>query len=306
VQLTTHTPDILDLALAEDIGSGDITAKWFALPSSQACAEIIAREPACLAGAQVAAEVFHRVDRSLRVDVRVSDGTALEKGGVAITVQGAAASILTAERTALNFIQRLSGIATMARRFVEAVHGTKAIILDTRKTTPGLRVMEKAAVVAGGARNHRIGLCDMFMVKDNYLAAGLSGDTLQQMISAARAANPGIRLELEADTLEQVKSFFRMQGVDVILLDNMSLSDMREAVSLCPETIQLEASGGVNLQTVRQIAETGVHFISIGSITHSAPAIDFALDFIPKSPQYKKSSAEFKNILPHLTQSAIM
>jgi nicotinate-nucleotide pyrophosphorylase (carboxylating) len=280
--MPAHSPDILDHALAEDIGAGDITAKWFTLPGSQACAEIVAREAACLAGSQVAAEIFHRVDRSLQVEVNMPDGTALEKGDVVITIQGATASILTGERTALNFIQRLSGVATMARRFVEAVRGTNAVILDTRKTTPGLRLLEKEAVVAGGARNHRIGLHDMFMVKDNHLAAGLSPDTLQKMILAARAANPGVRVELEADTLEQVKSFFRMQGVDVILLDNMSLEDMREAVRLCPANIQLEASGGVNLQTVRQIAETGVHLISVGSITHSARAIDFALDFCPK------------------------
>jgi nicotinate-nucleotide pyrophosphorylase (carboxylating) len=139
--------------------------------------------------------------------------------------------------------------------------------------------LEKAAVAAGGARNHRIGLHDMFMVKDNHLAAGLDLETLQKMIAAARAANPGVRVELEADTLQQVQSFFRLQGVDVILLDNMSLEDMREAVRLCPENIQLEASGGVNLASVRRIAETGVHLISVGSITHSAPAIDLALDF---------------------------
>ena len=277
--IPTHIPDIIDLALAEDIGAGDITAKWFTLPDSHACADIVAREPACLAGTRVAAEIFHRVDPTLQVEVKLSDGTALKKGDVVIRVEGTAASILTAERTALNFIQRLSGVATMARRFVEAVRGTKAIILDTRKTTPGLRVLEKAAVVSGGARNHRIGLHDMFMVKDNHLAAGLNLENLQHMIATARIANPGIRVELEADTLQQVKGFFRLQGVDVILLDNMSLEDMREAVRLCPEKVQLEASGGVNLQTVHQIAETGVHFISIGSITHSAPAIDLALDF---------------------------
>ncbi len=277
--IPTHIPDIIDLALAEDIGAGDITAKWFTLPDSHACADIVAREPACLAGTRVAEEIFHRVDPTLQVEVKLSDGTALKKGDVVIRVEGTAASILTAERTALNFIQRLSGVATMARRFVEAVRGTKAIILDTRKTTPGLRVLEKAAVVSGGARNHRIGLHDMFMVKDNHLAAGLNLENLQHMIATARIANPGIRVELEADTLQQAKGFFRLQGVDVILLDNMSLEDMREAVRLCPEKVQLEASGGVNLQTVHQIAETGVHFISIGSITHSAPAIDLALDF---------------------------
>ena len=281
--MKAHAPDIIDLALEEDIGAGDITAKWFTLPESQASAEIVARESACLAGIQIAAEVFHRVDTSLDVEIKKPDGTALEQGDIVLTVQGNAASILTAERTALNFVQRLSGVATMARRYVEAVRGTRAVILDTRKTTPGLRLLEKAAVVAGGARNHRIGLHDMFMVKDNHLAAGLDLETLQKMITVARAANPGVRVELEADTLQQVQSFFRLQGVDVILLDNMSLEDMREAVRLCPENIQLEASGGVNLSSVRQIAETGVHLISVGSITHSAPAIDLALDFRPAS-----------------------
>ena len=279
--MRTQVPDIIDLALAEDLGSGDITAKWFTRPGSTARAEIVARESACLAGVLTAAEVFRRIDPSLLVSVEKTDSASLVKGDCVMTIQGAAASILTAERTALNFIQRLSGVATMARRYVEAVRGTGVVILDTRKTTPGLRVLEKAAVAAGGARNHRVGLHDMFMVKDNHLAVGLNLETLQRMISEARAANPGVRVELEADTLGQAEGFFRLVGVDVILLDNMSLEDMREAVRTCPAAMKLEASGGVNLHTVRPIAETGVHFISVGAITHSAPAIDFALDFHP-------------------------
>jgi nicotinate-nucleotide pyrophosphorylase (carboxylating) len=282
--MRTQVPDIIDLALAEDIGAGDITAQWFTRPGSTARGEIVARESACLAGVLTAAEVFRRIDPTLLVRVEKTDGASLANGDCVITIQGAAASILTAERTALNFIQRLSGVATMARRYVEAVRGTGVVILDTRKTTPGLRVLEKAAVAAGGARNHRVGLHDMFMVKDNHLAVGLDSETLQQMIGAARAANPGVRVELEADTLSQVHSFFTLAGVDVILLDNMSLDDMREAVRTCPAAMELEASGGVNLHTVRSIAETGVHFISVGAITHSAPAIDFALDFRP-TPQ---------------------
>jgi nicotinate-nucleotide pyrophosphorylase (carboxylating) len=282
--MRTQVPDIIDLALAEDLGAGDITAKWFTRPGSTARAEIVARESACLAGVLTAAEVFRRINPTLLVRVEKTDGASLVKGDCVITIQGAAASILTAERTALNFIQRLSGVATMARRYVEAVRGTGVVILDTRKTTPGLRVLEKAAVAAGGARNHRVGLHDMFMVKDNHLAVGLDLETLQQMIGAARGANPGVRVELEADTLSQVHSFFSLAGVDVILLDNMSLEDMREAVRTCPAAMELEASGGVNLHTIRSIAETGVHFISVGAITHSAPAIDFALDFRP-TPQ---------------------
>ena len=279
--MRTQVHDIIDLALAEDIGAGDITAKWFTRPGATACAEIVARESACLAGMQVAAEVFQRIDPTLLVRVEKTDGALLVKGDRVATIQGNAASILTAERTALNFIQRLSGVATMAHRYVEAVRGTGVVILDTRKTTPGFRVLEKAAVAAGGARNHRVGLHDMFMVKDNHLAVGLNLETLQRMISEARAANPGVRVELEADTLGQAEGFFRLVGVDVILLDNMSLEDMREAVRTCPAAMKLEASGGVNLHTVRPIAETGVHFISVGAITHSAPAIDFALDFRP-------------------------
>lgn len=279
--MSSPHPDIIDLALAEDIGSGDITAKCFTHPGAQAAAIIVARENGCLAGCHVAKEVFQRVDSSLKITVHRTDGAVFSKGDDILEVHGAAASILTGERTALNFIQQLSGVATMAHRFVEAVRGTRAQILDTRKTTPGMRILEKAAVAAGGARNHRIGLYDMFMVKDNHLATGLDVATLQEMIDRARAAHPGIRVELEADTLEQARSFFKMRGVDVVMLDNMSLETMREAVRLCPSGIQLEASGGVNLQTVRAIAETGVHFISVGALTHSAPAVDFGLDFIP-------------------------
>ena len=279
--MSSPRPDIIDLALAEDIGSGDITAQCFTHPGAQATATIVARENGCLAGCDVAKEVFQRVDSSLNITLHRTDGTVFSKDDAVLEVRGAAAAILTAERTALNFIQQLSGVATMAHRFVEAVRGTRAQILDTRKTTPGMRILEKAAVAAGGARNHRIGLYDMFMVKDNHLATGLDVATLQEMIDRARAAHPGIRVELEADTLEQAQAFFKMQGVDVVMLDNMALDTMREAVRLCPPGIQLEASGGVNLQTVRAIAETGVHFISVGALTHSAPAVDFGLDFTP-------------------------
>ncbi len=280
--MRTRKKDIIELALAEDIDKGDLTAKWFTKEGAQASAKIVARQSGVLAGVQVAAEVFKRVDDSLQVEETKPDGFAFSKGDVVLSVQGSAASILTAERTALNFIQRLSGIATITSTYVEAVRGTKAVILDTRKTTPGLRLLEKAAVAAGGAKNHRIGLYDMFMVKDNHLAAGLHLTTLQEMIDRARLANPRIRVELEADTLDQVQSFFHLRGVDVILLDNMPLAAMRMAVKMCPPEIQLEASGNVNLETVRAIAETGVHFISVGALTHSAPSVDFGLDFVPQ------------------------
>jgi nicotinate-nucleotide pyrophosphorylase (carboxylating) len=274
-------PDLIDLALAEDIGSGDLTAKFFTKPGVVARAKIIARQSGCLAGIDTAGEVFQRVDSSLAVILKKNNGDSFDADNCVLEVSGNAASILTAERTALNFLQHLSGVATLARRFADEIQGTRTRILDTRKTTPGFRLLEKQAAAAGGARNHRMGLHDMFLVKDNHLATGLDSDSLQKMIDRARSAHPEAKLEIEADTLEQVQNFYALRGVDFILLDNMSLADLREAVRLCPPHIQLEASGGVTLSTVRAIAETGVHFISVGAITHSAPSIDFGLDFEP-------------------------
>jgi nicotinate-nucleotide pyrophosphorylase (carboxylating) len=198
-----------------------------------------------------------------------------------MTARGRAASLLTAERTALNFLQRLSGVATLASKFVAAVQGTPAKILDTRKTTPGMRALEKAAVLAAGARNHRIGLYDMVMVKDNHLAGPWALEDFQASISKVKSERPGIRVELEADTVEQVRQFVALEGVDVILLDNMTVPELRAAVALRKPGLFFEASGGVTLKTVRQIAETGVDFISVGEMTHSAPAVDFSLEIAP-------------------------
>jgi nicotinate-nucleotide pyrophosphorylase (carboxylating) len=274
-------PDLIDLALAEDIGPGDITARFFTKPGATARAIIVARQNGCLAGIDLAEEVFQRVDVGLTVTRQKENGDLFQKDDSILEIAGNAASILTAERTALNFLQHLSGVATLARRFVDEIKGTGTQILDTRKTTPGFRTLEKKAAAAGGVRNHRMGLHDMFLVKDNHLATGLDVDLLQEMMDRARAAHPEAKVEIEADSLEQVKKFYSLHGVDFILLDNMPLEAMREAVRLCPPHIRLEASGGVNLSTVRSIAETGVHFISIGAITHSAPAVDFGLDFEP-------------------------
>lgn len=274
-------PDLIDLALAEDIGSGDLTAKFFTKPGAVARAKIIARQSGCLAGIDTAGEVFQRVDSNLAVVLKKTNGDSFDANDCVLEVSGNAASILTAERTALNFLQHLSGVATLARHFADEIQGTRTRILDTRKTTPGFRLLEKQAAAAGSARNHRMGLHDMFLVKDNHLATGLDSDSLQKMIDRARSAHPEAKLEIEADTLEQVQNFYALRGVDFILLDNMSLADLREAVRLCPPHIQLEASGGVTLSTVRAIAETGVHFISVGAITHSAPSVDFGLDFEP-------------------------
>jgi nicotinate-nucleotide pyrophosphorylase (carboxylating) len=272
--------DIIGLALAEDVGSGDVTVKWFTGPDRRAEAVIIAKEPCCLAGAAVAEEVFWRVDPSLEIAILKNDGARLRNGDAVVGIKGCAASILTGERTALNFIQRLSGVATMADKYVEAVRGTGAVILDTRKTTPGLRDLEKAAVASAGATNHRQGLYDMVMVKDNHLAAGATLADIQSAIHRAKASNPGLRIEIEADTLGQAAEFFQLEGVDVVLLDNMNPDLLREAVRLRPPHIKLEASGGITLANIRAVAETGVDYISIGAITHSAPAVDFSLEVL--------------------------
>lgn len=271
-------PDLIALALAEDIGTGDVTSEFFTGPDRRALARIVARQPCVLAGGRVAEEVFRRVDGSLEIRCDRPDGDRLERGDVAMTISGRAASLLTAERTALNFLQRLSGVATLTREYVEAIRGTSAKILDTRKTTPGWRLLEKAAVAAGGAVNHRIGLYDMAMVKDNHLAAGTSTGDLQASIRRLREQRPEIRIELEADTLDQVREFLTLEGVDVILLDNMPPALLREAVALRKSGLVFEASGGVTLDTIRAIAETGVDFISVGALTHSAKAVDLSME----------------------------
>ncbi|MEZ5299111.1 MAG: carboxylating nicotinate-nucleotide diphosphorylase [Verrucomicrobiales bacterium] len=277
------TSTLIDLALAEDIGTGDLTAAYFVSGEARSVGRIAARQPGVLAGSDIAAEVFRRVDPVLKIERLREDGAALQPGDACLEVSGASRSILTAERTALNFLQRLSGVATLARRFADAVAGTGAAILDTRKTTPGWRRLEKAAAVAGGAANHRMGLYDAAMVKDNHLAAEDRLAALQDAIDRLRADRPDAWVEVEADTLDQVRAFLTLRGVRAILLDNMPPPMLREAVALneaAGKPVALEASGGVNLATVRAIAESGVDFISVGAITHSAPALDLGMDFI--------------------------
>jgi len=271
--------DPISRALAEDIGEGDITSRYFVPDTLQAVGKILPRERAVVAGANTAAEVFRRVDPGLEVLVLQPDGSSLDGGETILEIRGSARSILTAERVALNFLQRLSGIATLTREFVEGVGKSKAKILDTRKTTPGLRALEKAAVVAGGGQNHRFGLYDMVLVKDNHLLAttGLAG--MAAAIERVRHEHPGVRVEVEADRLDQVRSFLEMTGVDVILLDNMNPAEMREAVALGKKKgVKFEASGGITLKTIRRIAGTGVDYISVGALTHSARAIDMSLE----------------------------
>ena len=268
------------MALAEDIGAGDVTVAAFVPPSARANAVILAKADGVLAGMDVVRAVFAKVDPTIGVTSLAEDGDALTYGKKVIALTGPAGSILTAERTALNFLQRLSGIATATRAYVRAVEGTDTKILDTRKTTPGLRFLEKAAVKAGGGTNHRHGLYDMVMVKDNHLPQAAGAGELQAGIDRAKAMRPGIRIELEADTLEQVESFLTLRGVDVILLDNMSLENMAAAVRMCrPHGVKLEASGNITIERLRHIAETGVDFISSGALTHSVKALDLSLDF---------------------------
>ena len=276
--MNNHAHDPIGVALAEDIGSGDITSEGFIPASMQALGRIVARERAVVAGAETAAEVFRRVDPRLHVDVLQRDGAALMGSETILEVRGAARSILTAERVALNFLQHLSGIATLTRQFVEGA-GNKAQILDTRKTTPGLRALEKAAVVAGGGANHRFGLYDMVLVKDNHLMAAPGFSSLSAAIQRIRQERPDVRIEVEADRLEQVRAFLEINGVDVILLDNMPPAEMREAVAVGKKKgVKFEASGGVTLKNIRQIASSGVDYVSVGALTHSAPAVDLSLD----------------------------
>ena len=274
---------LIDLALAEDIGSGDVTSLYFIPESRKARAFVAVRKAGVLSGVTIAARVFSTVDPDLDVEVLVQDGSKVAEGALVIRVEGSARSILTAERTALNFLQRLSGVATATAKYVDAIKGTRARILDTRKTTPGFRSLEKKAVLNGGGTNHRIGLYDRAMVKDNHLVAEGGPAAIQAAIYKLRSERPGVEVELEADNIDQVRTFLELDGVDHILLDNMTLEELRQAVELRGDesTPLLEASGGVTIQTIREIAETGVDFISVGALTHSAPALDIGLDFTP-------------------------
>lgn len=272
---------LIRMALEEDIGEGDVTSGYFIPEERIAEAVLRVRKAGVVSGVEMARAVFLEVDPSLDVRVLVRDGGEVAEGVALMSVSGKARSILTAERTALNFLQRLSGVATMTARYVALVEHTDAKILDTRKTTPGYRVLEKKAVADGGGTNHRMGLYDRAMVKDNHFAAEGGIEGLQEAINRVKSEKPQVEVELEADRLEQVRDFLKLEGVDYILLDNMSLGELREAVEMrgVVSRVRLEASGGVNLETVKEIAETGVDFISVGALTHSAPSLDIGLDF---------------------------
>jgi nicotinate-nucleotide pyrophosphorylase (carboxylating) len=267
-------------ALAEDIGSGDVTTRA-TVPKSLTFKTVMrAREPLVVAGLDFAEAAFRRLSSSVKIEYLVHDGTHVARGDNLLRISGSARAILTAERVALNFVQHLSGIATFTAQFVVAVSGTRAQILDTRKTTPGWRRFEKYAVACGGGKNHRIGLFDMVLIKDNHLAAlqNEKPNAVAAAIQQARKKFPRLKVEVEADSLEQVAQAADA-GADIILLDNMTPVQLRQAVKIAKGRAKTEASGGVSLGTVRAIAGSGVDFISVGALTHSARAVDIGLDF---------------------------
>jgi len=277
----TLTPAMLDVirrSLAEDIGAGDVTTESIVPPEALMRGKIIAKQNGVCAGLDVAAAVFRQLDERITLEAQVAEGQVVENQQWLATLAGPARSLLTGERTALNFLGRMAGIATLTRQFVDAVAGTKAILLDTRKTAPGLRWFDKLAVQRGGGQNHRIGLYDMVLIKDNHIDFAGS---LAAAVGRARQAHTGLVIEVEARSLEDVRAALDL-GVERILLDNMTLEQMRQAVALAGGRSaggrsQLEASGNVSLETVRAIAETGVDFISIGALTHSARVFDVSL-----------------------------
>ena len=273
----------VDAAIAEDVGDGDISTAWTVRPKARARALLIARAPGVIAGLAVAERVFQRVDSRIQVTPRTVDGARVDAEDAVAEVAGPARGILTAERTALNFLQRMSGIATITSAYVAAVEGTGARILDTRKTAPGLRMLDKLAVVAGGGTNHRIGLHDMVLLKDNHIeAADGIGPAVAAVKSAMARDRRRVTIEVEVKTLRELDDAL-VAGVDRVMLDNMDLQTTRLAVerarSFGPEGLPLEASGNVTLETVRAVAETGVDLISVGALTHSPPAMDLSLMF---------------------------
>ena len=275
-------PGVLDLirrALEEDIGSGDATSLSVLDPADRFRGRLVARENAVVAGVDVAREVFVAVDDRIDVAILVRDGERVRTDDVVLEVCGPARGILTAERNALNFLQRMSGVATLTRKYVDRIEGLPAMILDTRKTTPTLRVLEKYAVVCGGGANHRMGLYDRIMLKDNHLAQWRRhhGGDLADMARTARKAFPRLAIEVEVDTVEECGRVIEA-APEWILLDNMSLTELRQCVDLTAGRSRLEASGGITLATVRDIAATGVDAVSVGALTHSASWVDFSLD----------------------------
>ena len=268
--------DFVRRVLAEDMGSGgDLTSKSTIAADARFTAEMNCREPIVVAGLDIAIAFFRALDRDVRIRKRVSDGDQVPAGTVLITLEGNARAMLAAERSALNTLQHLSGIATLTRKYVDAIAGTGAVLLDTRKTIPGMRLLGKYAARMGGAENHRMRLDDGVLIKDNHV--GVAG-SVEAAVQAAVGADTGLPIQVEVDRIEQIEPALAA-GADRLLLDNMNPDTLREAVALVAGRVPLEASGGVNLDTIRGIAETGVDYISVGRITQSAPAVDIGLDY---------------------------
>lgn len=283
--ITPRTDHLIDLALDEDAGLGDVTSRAIFPAKHTSRAFIEAKQDLVVCGLEVAARVFARVDPGLKVTLTAHDGERVKKGGVVLRVAGPTAALLTAERTALNFIQRLSGVATLSRKYAAAVDGTGTRVVDTRKTTPGWRALEKYAVRCGGCVNHRSSLGEHVLIKDNHIAAAGS---LTKAVKLCRAAAPhSAKIEVEATTLAEVKEAVRA-GAEVILLDNMSPALVRSAVAIIAGAAVVEVSGGVRYETLRDYALPGVDVISVGALTHSAPAADLSLTLLPGRPRRTK------------------
>jgi len=272
-QYTKNIKYIIKQALREDIGDGDITTRLLIPANKNSIAHIIAKQSGVLAGRDIVYQVFKSIDPRVKINFRVKEGEKFSKGKIIAELKGNTRALLSGERTALNILCRLSGIATLTRKFVEAVAHTKAKILDTRKTTPNLRILEKYAVRMGGGTNHRFGLYDMILIKDNHIQAAGS---ITNAIMRTRKNNSKMLIEVETKNLSEVKESLQLK-VPIIMFDNMNLKQIREAVKLAKGKARLEVSGGVNLRNIRKIAETGVDYISVGALTHSAPIIDMSM-----------------------------
>ena len=272
-----HIRKHVSAAIQEDIGKGDVTTNSLISPESHSDAQIIAREDIVFCGFKVASQVFKQLDEECTIQAFYEDGVPASKGSKLMAISASTRALLTGERTALNYLQRMSGVATLCSRYVQAVSDCNTILLDTRKTTPGWRLLEKYAVQCGGARNHRRTLDDMILIKDNHLASMEGPHRIEQAVKQARQANPKLKIEVEADTVVQAKQAAEA-GADIILLDNMTPAELEKALRVIGEQTQTEASGGITIDNIREIARTGVQFISIGAITHSAQSVDLSME----------------------------
>lgn len=270
--------DLIQLAFAEDIGEGDHTTLCSIPADEKGQSRLLIKEEGILAGVDVAIEVFHRFDADLRVDVFIPDGTPVRPGDVAFVVTGKVQSILQTERLVLNIMQRMSGIATITGKYVKLLEGTSASVLDTRKTTPGMRILEKQAVKIGGGVNHRIGLFDMILLKDNHVDfAGGIEKAIRGAQRYLKEKNKALKIEIEVRNLTELDEALRVGGVDRIMLDNFTTAMTREAVKIVDGRVELESSGGITIDTIREYAETGVDYISVGALTHSVKSLDMSL-----------------------------